>query len=79
MVLQRFFHFEMINEPDQIHMKKKRPTYPLNNLDVIQKAELVCLSENTNSVSPKTHLSGEFCKMLFIREFLHASSVVFSC
>ena len=41
-VLQRFFHVEMkIHKPTQIQaligMKKKRPTFPGNILDVIQK------------------------------------------
>ena len=35
----------------------KQPTFPINILDVIQMAELVCLSENVNSVNAKTHLS----------------------
>ena len=36
--------------------EKERLTLSVSILDVIQKAELVCRSENTNSLNPKTHV-----------------------
>ncbi len=48
-VLPRRFHVEKkIDKPAQIQaldgMKKKRPSFPVNILDVMQKAELICRS-----------------------------------
>ena len=52
-ILQRFVHFEKkIDKPAQIQavdgMEKKWPSFPVNIFDVIQMAEFVCRSENTN-------------------------------
>ena len=46
-----------INEPVQIQdldgMGKKRHDFKVNILDMIQNVEVVCRSENTNSMNPK--------------------------
>ena len=61
-VLRRFFHVEKkIDKPAQIQaldgMKKKQRTFPVKILDVIQKVELVCRSENTNSLNQPENTS----------------------
>ena len=48
-VLQRFFHIEKkMDKPAPIKaldgMRRKRPIFPVNILDVIRQAELVCMS-----------------------------------
>ena len=56
MVLQRFFHVKKkINKPAHIQafngVRKKRTTFPVNILDVTQKAALIFRSKNTNSLN----------------------------
>ena len=52
---------EKIDKPSEVQasdgMKRKRPTFLVNFLDVMQPDELVCRSQNTNSLNPKEHLS----------------------
>ena len=60
MALQRFFQVEKIYKPAQIKAldgvrKRNGLTFPVNILDVIQKAELACRTENVNYLSPSLY------------------------
>ena len=61
-VLRRFLDVEKkIDKLAQIQasddMKMKLPIFPVIILDVIQKEEIMCRSENNDSLNPETHFS----------------------